>query len=177
MTAVRIMGSENDEAALGKARCEPFVSRIARRFRVLRDRVFRQAFQTVLADNHRPPFARFQILWQQQHAPGKNIRPDVEHHVVTSPFLAVMDLAAAWVQRQDCFRKAANHLIPKSLAQRRGIVVCPTVCFGLEKIVPSLLGLAQDPLSMLDQFFDLTLLPLRSIEVCSAILRLPARIA
>src|SRR5438132_9535913 len=70
---VKVLRREGDEAALGQASGEGFVVRIS----FLADRVLRPAFQTVLADDHRPFFARLQIGGQKQNAVSDHVGENV----------------------------------------------------------------------------------------------------
>ena len=86
---VGVLGGEDDEALVGECRAERVVQASCSRI----DDHVRPAFQPVLADDHRPPFARLEILGQEQHAVGEHVGVDVEHDLVAGPLRLVDEFA------------------------------------------------------------------------------------
>ena len=93
LAAVEVVRREGDETARRPAgrqnRCRP-----CRRASIVSRGT---PLRPVLADHHRPPLARLDVLGHQQDAPGEHVRPDVQHHVVAGPLRRLEDLARAGV--------------------------------------------------------------------------------
>jgi len=76
---VRCIG---DEALLSELRGEPLVKMIGRPLGIGVHRIFGDALEPMLSDDNGPPFAGFQILRDQQPAPGKDVGEDIERHLI-----------------------------------------------------------------------------------------------
>ncbi len=76
--AVGVVRGKRDEALLGEAEGEGLVRAPCGTRAVVGDRVLRQAFQPVLADDDGPALVQLEVLRQAQPAPGKHIFPDIE---------------------------------------------------------------------------------------------------
>ena len=80
---VQVLRREGHEAAIGQPGGKVVIGGI-----VARKDVGRPAFQAVLADDHRPPLARLDVLGHQQHAVGEHLGQHVQHDFVADPLLA-----------------------------------------------------------------------------------------
>ena len=74
------------------------------------------AFEPVLADDHRPPLARLDVLGHEQNAVGEHVGKDVEHHFVAGVQRLVVDLPRARIGRQRRLVEAADHFVVEVLA-------------------------------------------------------------
>src|SRR5439155_955724 len=86
--AIRIVGREDDEAALGELRGEVVIGP-----GISFHRVLRQAVPTVLTNDDGTLLAGLQIFRKEQDSPREEFRSDVQHDVISDPLLLVVDLA------------------------------------------------------------------------------------
>src|SRR6185436_10076653 len=102
-----------DIAAFGEASGKCFVRTVSAALRVTGDGVGRNSFQTMLANYNGPALTGFQISRHQEVSPGKDIRPDIQHHFVLDPLWRFRNLASPRIAGKIRWWKAANHLRPK----------------------------------------------------------------
>ena len=122
----------------------------------------------VLGDDHGSPFSRLQILGDQKDAPGEDVCPDIQDHIVADPLGSVIAKAASRVRRQHLGLNLADDLFPEVLPKR----LCPLgeLRSGIvrdllqQELVASDTGNAEDMLDMVFDLFDLALLACLRIE-------------
>lgn len=73
------------------------------------------AVEPMLADHHGPLLTGFDVLRDQQYAPGKNVREHIQHHFIACEFRGVVDAAYPRIQRQLGIFKAPQDLFSKIL--------------------------------------------------------------
>src|SRR5437868_5290686 len=69
----------------------------------------------MLANNYRPSFARFKILWQEQNPIRDHVWKHVQHYLITNPFFRVVGFARAGVVRKQLLLEPSNHFLSKKL--------------------------------------------------------------
>ena len=85
------------------------------------DGVARQPVPTMLADHHRPAFARLQVLGQHEGAPGEESVVHIQHHVPGNPVGSLRNLAGARPGRHGRLVKSPHGLARELLAQRLAV--------------------------------------------------------
>ena len=103
----------------------------------------------MLADDHRPPLARLEVLGHQQHAVGEHVGKHVQHHLVAGPVFAFVALPRPRVGRQRPVVEPADHLVVEVLAvgldgllecrRRAGVELC-------EELLPHVRAFREQPL-------------------------------
>src|SRR5690348_10194253 len=74
------------------------------------------AFQTVLADYHRPSLARLDVFRHQENSIGKDAGPDIQNHFVAAELWLIVDQACAWMRRCVGIGHATDDLVPDVVA-------------------------------------------------------------
>ena len=110
---IKVLRGEGHEAAVGQPG-RVIVIELA----VAEEHVGGPALQAVLADDHRPPLARLDVLGHQQHAIREDVGKHVQDNLVAGPFLALVALSRPWPRRQRPVVEAANHFLGEVLAVR-----------------------------------------------------------
>src|SRR6266446_1742365 len=95
LSPVKVMRRECDETLLRQVGGEIMVRRD-----VAFDHVLRDAPAAMLANHDGPPLARLEVFRQQQDSPGEDLRPYVQHYVVSGPLWIVVDAPRPGVGRQ-----------------------------------------------------------------------------
>ena len=81
---VRILRRERDESSFAQLRRKIMVGRI-----VAHENIRRTTFQAVLTNHDRSLLTRLQVFRQQQNSKGEDIRENIQHDFVASPFFGV----------------------------------------------------------------------------------------
>jgi hypothetical protein len=120
---VRILGSIGNKSHLGKSRSETVV---VRRVHSGISNLLRAPFESVLANDYRPPLSGPYVLWDKKSSESKYTGPNVQHDLVAGELWLVIDQACAGVHGQRGRRESANDFVPYVLAVKAG-GCCPAL--------------------------------------------------
>ena len=80
-------------------------------------------FQPMLANHHRTLLGRPEIFRDKQNAVGKNVRPDIQHHLVPAKLWIIVNQPCARICRQAGGRQPPDHFVPNVVTVKtRGLV-------------------------------------------------------
>ena len=170
LVAVEVVGGEGHKTAVCKLRRKVVVV-----LDVAFDRMPRNAVASVLADHHRAPLPGLEVFGYEQNAVGDDVWQHVERYFVTAPEGAIVHLPRTRLWRQarlvDLPQDFFLEVTPIVFLPHDVEEVPQTLLLHVleEELVAGGVGVAQQPLDVVLELFDLTSLALAWVEAGAAI--------